>query len=811
MAAIDDLIEQIEDKALRECLTVEINRITKKKKFGLVFEEHLPELTLIYGAKVRQHDKVVLRDMSLTDMWQVLSVCNGKAYCQNISRGDRQEFAFNKLVVVRQFGEPIFPALVPVDSVQNGPVDAHWHTLIEADNYHALQLLEYLYAGEVDCIYIDPPYNTGARDWKYNNNYVDKNDNWRHSKWLAMMKRRLLLAKKLLKPETGVLIVAIDEHEVHHLRALLSELFPEYYIQMITAVTNPKGVTQGRFSRVEEYLIYCFGKNAYVPDSGDNLLNPPDPIRKPRWKGLLRSGTNARRTDRKNMFYPVLIDEGKRRVVGAGDPLPYEQQPTLGEKIDGYAAAWPIRTDKSFGRYSVGSSTLRKLIQKGYVKCGKYDEERKTYGITYVSEPNQRKIDAGEILITGRDSVTNVVTIDFAVNENRVIKTIWHRKRHDAGAYGSELVRDVLGGTSFSFPKSIYSVKDAIAAVTRNKPSALILDFFSGSGTTLNAINLLNSEDNGNRRCIMVTNNEVSAEEARLLRAKGLTPGTYEWEKRGICQSVTWPRCKFTILGKRDNDSELDGEYFTGKFIEKEKPRKFRQIAVIHLKELTTAAKKKQLVSLLNDIPQSKVNRDSPFVVSETHSASILFDESQSDAWLEELKDKDHITDFYIVTAKQSKFNDLKVLIHEVLGPVIVTEEEKRPMRNGFPTNLEYFRLDFLNKSDVSLGRQIREILIILWLRAGAIGPRPELPKNKAIPPMVIPEHNPFAVLMEEARFPDFSAKLNGRDNLTHAYLVTDSEESFQEMAAELTVPNVIQVYRDYLDNFVINKKVSVL
>jgi adenine-specific DNA-methyltransferase len=107
------------------------------------------------------------------------------------------------------------------------PADAPWHTLIEADNYHALQLLDYLYAGQVDCIYIDPPYNTGARDWKYNNDYVDGNDGWRHSKWLAFMEKRLKLAKRLLKPDTGVLIVTIDEHEVHHLGMLLEREFPE--------------------------------------------------------------------------------------------------------------------------------------------------------------------------------------------------------------------------------------------------------------------------------------------------------------------------------------------------------------------------------------------------------------------------------------------------------------------------------------------------------------------------------------------------------------------------------------------------------
>ena len=133
-----------------------------------------------------------------------------------------------------------------------------WHTLIEADNYHALQLLEYLYAGKVDCIYIDPPYNTGAKDWKYNNDYVDGNDAYRHSKWLSFMQRRLQLAKKLLNPADSVLIVTIDEKEYLHLGCLLEELFPSAQIQMVTDVINPGGTNrENEFSRVEEYIFIC--------------------------------------------------------------------------------------------------------------------------------------------------------------------------------------------------------------------------------------------------------------------------------------------------------------------------------------------------------------------------------------------------------------------------------------------------------------------------------------------------------------------------------------------------------------------------
>ena len=120
-------------------------------------------------------------------------------------------------MTIAEFGEAVYPYLKPIDKISNAPDKKLWHTLIEADNYHALQLLEYLYAGQVDCIYIDPPYNSGAKDWKYNNDYVDSNDAYRHSKWLSMMEKRLKLAKKLLNPNDSVLICTIDEKEYLHL------------------------------------------------------------------------------------------------------------------------------------------------------------------------------------------------------------------------------------------------------------------------------------------------------------------------------------------------------------------------------------------------------------------------------------------------------------------------------------------------------------------------------------------------------------------------------------------------------------------
>lgn len=241
MAAINDLISQIQDETLRNRIQEEVSKMAKQKKFGLVFEEHMPESTPLYDMPIKRGCNVMRRD-SKDDksIYVVLKVEGDTAVCVKPEQKDETAtFELKDIVRVAEFGESIYPYLKPLDSVCNAPDSDLWHTLIEADNYHALQLLEYLYAGKVDCIYIDPPYNTGAKDWKYNNDYVDGNDAYRHSKWLSFMQRRLKLAKKLLNPKDSVLIVTIDEKEYLHLGCLLEEIFPEERMQMISSVINP--------------------------------------------------------------------------------------------------------------------------------------------------------------------------------------------------------------------------------------------------------------------------------------------------------------------------------------------------------------------------------------------------------------------------------------------------------------------------------------------------------------------------------------------------------------------------------------------
>ena len=257
MAALNELIQKVENPELRTQLQAAADKLTKQKKFGLVFEEHLPECTPLYDIPVRKGAKVSVRNGKANKTYTVLKIENDIATCLPRNSKEAVKFSVDKLVTTAELGDPIYPCLQPLGEVCNAPDSELWHTLIEADNYHALQLLEYLYAGKVDCIYIDPPYNTGAKDWKYNNDYVDGNDQYRHSKWLSMMQKRLEIAKRLLNPEDSVLIVTIDEKEYLHLGCLLEEMFPAARMQMISSVINPKGTARSNeFSRVDEYIYF---------------------------------------------------------------------------------------------------------------------------------------------------------------------------------------------------------------------------------------------------------------------------------------------------------------------------------------------------------------------------------------------------------------------------------------------------------------------------------------------------------------------------------------------------------------------------
>lgn len=446
-----------------------------------------------------------------------------------------------------------------------------WNFIIEGDNLQALYLLEKTHKGKVDCIYIDPPYNSGARDWKYNNDYVDGNDVYRHSKWLSMMKNRLLLAKHLLNPDDSVLIVTIDEKEYLHLGCLLEEMFPTARIQMISDVINPKGVARSGFSRNDEYIYFVMLGNAMpVRLPLGNEWSPSATISnsekkaktetKPEWTSMMRRGSNSSRTHSPGCYYPIYVDFNKKIIVEIGNPIPFGQ--SRAEEKDGLIQVLPIRTNGDEGCWQVSPTELKTRLSQGRIKLGR----ETSYGcvINYLPDGAYKEVlsDAWVIDGYGDDGAIIAHKVDEDSEDLRVAPTQWKIASHNASENGSSFISKILTDKRFTYPKSLYSEHDAINFFVANKPNSIVVDFFAGSGTTMHAVNLINAELGGNRTCIMVTNNEISEAEEKDFTKRGIKKGDAEWEEKGIAKYVTWPRTICSINGVDLNGDALKGNYF---------------------------------------------------------------------------------------------------------------------------------------------------------------------------------------------------------------------------------------------------------
>lgn len=804
MSVIKDLIEQIENPELRMRVQQEVDKLNKQRKFGLVFEEHTPENTFLYDVPVKRGALVAKRENGTKDTYVVVSMDGDNVVCEHTVSHEQVTMAKGEVVVVAKLGDPIYPYLKPMGSVQNAPDSELWHTLIEADNYHALQLLAYLYAGQVDCIYIDPPYNSGARDWKYNNDYVDGNDSYKHSKWLSMIEKRLLLAKKLLNPNDSVLIVTIDEKEYHHLGCLLEQMFPQARIQMISSVINPAGAGKpSTFYRTDEYIYYVqLGSNIVLPESRQQENVPVV------WDTLRRSNAKNTRENTKSQFYPIYVNDATHQIEFIGLPLPLEIPIEDAPKRNGCTSVYPIRDDGTEMMWGCKREELQNRLNNGFVRVGKYTPHKpQKYVISYLTGGIIDDINSGKAITLGRNE-DGTINAYYPTGRDRMPTTNWQRPLHDAQQYGSKLIKPMIGDR-FTFPKSLYAEKDCISIVMANKPNALILDFFAGSGTTLHAVNLLNAEDGGQRRCIMVTNNEIGETKEKELVPQGIFPGDEEWEKWGIARYVNWPRTECSIKGVDVNGKPIEGEYITTKTEKKFTDRNISQIDFFV--EEPNLTKKKKLVTFINkqkDVKLPTMKEDAPYLLAEEDdscNATVLFDVEASEEWLEALDGHDEITNIYIVTPRGTVFKRIEESVVELLGQVEETIPVKIPMADGFKANASYFKLGFLDKTSVALGRQFKELLPLLWMKTGARGVCPELTEEE-LPQMMICEKNHFAVLIDETAYHVFEKEMqNKKDMIDTVFFVTDSNRGFKEMTEGIGVGKTYQLYRDYLDNFRIN------
>jgi len=451
-----------------------VELLNTKKKYGLVWEDKPEAVEEELRTKLPVLREVVER--------RILSE----------SESSELENEQNKTVIPKTIG--LFDELNKIENPENQinqdtDIVAPNHILIEGDNLHALTALSFTHEGQIDVIYIDPPYNTGAKNWLYNNDYVDKEDAFRHSKFISFMEHRLLIAKRLLS-SNGILICAIDDYEIHNIRHLLDEIFgQDNRLGTVVVVHNPRGRNDDRFiATMHEYMLF-YAKDfnqatiSLLPLNKKDIAayNKSDDISDFNETSFIRTGNNSLRTERPNLYYPIYYN-------------PITDKLQLDEDLN-----------------------LVKLLPNN----GK-DEERtwrwgqETFFELKDTELFVKKV-KGEYKIYKKRRISNII--------GKKPKTVWTESKYDASSNGIMMLQSIFNGSNpFPYPKSFFAVLDTLQ-ITSTKYS-VILDFFAGSGTTLHATMQLNAEDGGNRQCILVTNNE-----------------------NNICEEVTYERNKRIIQG----------------------------------------------------------------------------------------------------------------------------------------------------------------------------------------------------------------------------------------------------------------------
>jgi adenine-specific DNA-methyltransferase len=434
-------------------LIKEIKRLKKRKKYGLVWEDK-PE--------------------------EVVEMCK------------------EKLPIVKEVKNK------EIITDKNKPVNL----LIEGDNYHALSVLNYTHEKKIDVIYIDPPFNTGSRSWKFNNNYVDKEDTFRHSKWISFMYSRLKIARNILK-ESGVALVAIDDYETATLRLLMDELYGENNrLGTIVVVHNPGGRSDDEFvATSHEYML------VYAKNRGRAKINPlpftekqleeykyEDDISKYKLQSFKRTGSNSRREDRPNLYYPIFYNPRTKKI-------------SLKQETREYIKILPLDT-------------------QGKDRVWRWSKE-------YVA----KKLTTEFNIVSKNDKFNIYVKKRYLGNsdEGSKPKTFWFGPKYNASTYGTILLQNILHKDKpFDYPKSLYTVIDAL--LISGDKNSLICDFFAGSGTTGHAVLHLNKEDSGNRKFILCTNNENNNGGDK------------------IAEDICYPRLKKVIEGYKN----LKGEWVEG-------------------------------------------------------------------------------------------------------------------------------------------------------------------------------------------------------------------------------------------------------
>ncbi len=378
----------------------------------------------------------------------------------------------------------IIPVLHEVKELRiNNTENSEPNYLIEGDNFYALNILKYTHQGRIDLIYIDPPYNTGNKDFKYNDVFIDKEDTFRHSKWLSFMNKRLQLAKDLLS-DTGTIFISIGDDEQANLKLLMDSIFGENnFVDLFlwNKTQTPPSLSYKSRNNIDYVLCYekKKNKNKYFAKLSQNSDAP-----------LLNKGNGVRDLSFPPNTVKFNIPDGV-----------YKPEKKSGVYLKSQCVVKNGVNQNSFtltGEFKWGPENLENEISLGTYFLVK----SKNFSIRY-QKVNSRV----------SDMVPNkLLDNSFNIGTNEEASSQMKRM-----------------GLNFSYPKPVSLIKFLINMTTRDHKAAIILDFFAGSGTTGESVLQLNKEDSGNRKFILVTNNEEN-----------------------ICEDVTYPRIQKVMQGFTD-------------------------------------------------------------------------------------------------------------------------------------------------------------------------------------------------------------------------------------------------------------------
>ena len=501
------------------------------------------------------------------------------------------------------------------------------NVLIEGDNYHSLSVLNYTHREKVDVIYIDPPYNTGNKSWRYNNDYIEKDDSFRHSKWISYMSKRLNLSKQLLN-NRGIIVATIDDYEIATLRLLMDEIFgEENRLGLVTVMHNPRGRSDDKyFATSHEYALF-YSKNinhaiTYKIDLTQeqaDAFSQLDEISNFRHLPLKRTGSNSTPKERPKLFYPIYVNKKTSQIT------------TTKKNSNDWIEVWP--------KDGSGSDRVWRWGKE------KVEKEWST-----------------ELVVKIKDNKCSLFTKD-RIKEGRKPKTIWIDPRYDASSHGTVLLEKILNKRKvFDYPKSIHAVVDTLKILCKENKQSIVLDFMAGSGTTGHAVLEMNEQDGGNRKFILCTNNENE-----------------------ICEDVTYPRIKKVITGYKDlKDKTIKGlggnlKYYKTDFVDTE-----------HINKVSDGSKIKltyqvgEMIALRENILDEVEKTDWWQIFSDTNKTLAIYfkeDKSKLQALISKLNKDDKKVILYVFSwgknEYKNEFSDYKnIRVEDIPDPILEVYKE---------------------------------------------------------------------------------------------------------------------------------------